>query len=175
MTDQSHIPTLDTARLRLRPFRITDTDRLLGIMEGEKVLQYFPPRPEALDRERVARLIQRQIDHWTELGYGWWAVEDRLSGDLLGWNGLQLITETGEVEIGYLLDRSSWGKGLATEGGQAAFRFAREKLRLSELVGITHPDNAASQNVLRKLGLTFTRVDTYFGMEVWRFAHTFEE
>jgi len=58
-----------------------------------------------------------------------------------------------DVEIGYLLKRSAWGNGYATEACTRLLKFAFEESPLTEIVAVTHPENAASQNVLRKSGL----------------------
>ena len=58
----------------------------------------------------------------------------------------------GEIEIGYLFKRSTWGKGVATEACQRLLRFAFEKTPLTEIVGVIEEGNAASENVLLKCG-----------------------
>ncbi len=163
------IPTLVTARLTLRPFTEADAGPLHRILNEEGILRYFP-RPDPPDLARVQRLIAGQIEHWAEHELGWWAVELRSTGELLGWNGLQYLPETQEVEVGYLLDKQHWGHGLATEGAQAALRFGAETLGLGSIVGIVHPENLASQRVLEKAGLTFVNEADYFGMHVRRYV-----
>jgi len=166
-----NIPTLTTPRLTLRPFTEADAEPLHRILNEGGILRYFP-RPEPPDLARVERLIAGQLRHWEEHGLGWWAVELRSTGELLGWNGLQYLPDTEEVEVGYLLSRRHWGQGLATEGAQAALRFGVETLRLGSIVGIVHPENIASQRVLAKAGLTFINEADYFGMHVRRYVTT---
>lgn len=119
--------------------------------------------------ERVVRLIQRQLDHWVEHGYGWWAVEFGTSNELIGWSGLQYLPETGEIEIGYLLAKPYWGQGLATEGGQVGMEFGFQQLHIPTIIGIVHPENIASQKVLEKLGLVFQEESQYFGMDCYKY------
>jgi ribosomal-protein-alanine N-acetyltransferase len=71
-----HIPTTETARLVLRPFREEDAAPLHRILSEENVLRYFP-NPSPPTRDRVERLIATQLEHWTQHGYGWWAVAPR--------------------------------------------------------------------------------------------------
>ena len=163
------IPTLTTSRLSLRPFSEADAEPLHRILTQDEILRYFP-RPEPPDLARVERLIDGQLQHWDKHGLGWWAVELADTGELLGWNGLQYLPETKEVEVGYLLSRRHWGQGLATEGAQAALRFGFETLGLSCIVGVVHPANVASQRVLEKTGLTFVNEAEYFGMHVYRYV-----
>ena len=163
------IPKITTERLVLRAFTHKDALTLFDILQVEGVLRYFPD-PIPPSRERVERFIERQLAHWEEHGFGWWAVVPQGGEELIGWNGLQFIPETDEIELGYLLSKPFWGQGLAVEGGQAALEFGFETLGLERIIGLVHPDNIASQRVLEKLGMTFTNQASYFGMQVYRYA-----
>jgi RimJ/RimL family protein N-acetyltransferase len=163
------IPTLTTTRLTLRPFTAADVDPLHHILCEKGVLRYFP-KPDPPARERVERLIAHQLEHWEKHGYGWWAVELRSQSGLIGWNGLQFLPETGEVEVGYLLAKALWGQGLATEGARASVQYGFEQLGLETIVGIVHPDNVASRHVLEKVGMAFTHRARYFGMGCFHYA-----
>lgn len=156
-------PTIATSRLILRPFTSEDTDALHQILSVPGVLIYFPS-PDPPERDRVEKLIERQIKHWEDFGYGWWAVERLADKKLLGWSGLQYLPETNEIEIGYLLGKPFWGTGLATESAQEGISYGFESLGLQEIVGIVHPENLGSQRVLEKIGLHFIREAEYFGM-----------
>ncbi len=163
------IPTLTTARLTLRAFTEADIDPLQRILSEEGILHYFP-RTDPPAHDRVERLIAHQLRQWEEHGYGWWAVELRSQNGLIGWNGLQFLPETGETEVGYLLGKPSWGQGLATEGARASLQYGFKHLGLKTIIGITHPENNASQRVLEKLGLSLTGPARYFDMDCFRFA-----
>lgn len=162
------IPKIKTTRLILRPFRLQDADPLHQILSIPGVLEYFPD-PEPPDLERVKKLVLRQIDHWSEYGYGWWAVEPNGKDELIGWSGLQYLPETDEIEIGYLLSKPYWGKGLATESAFAGLDYGFNTLNISEIVGIVHPENIASRRVLEKLGLKYQEEAIYFGMTCFRY------
>ena len=133
------------------------------------MLQYFP-NSDAPSLDGVQRWIQTQLDHWTEHGFGWWAValQDDPEHHIAGWNGLQYLPETDEIEIGFLLWKSLWAQGLTTEAAQAGLRFGFESCKLTAIMAVTHPDNRASQWVLEKLGMTYTGRTEYFGMAVSR-------
>ena len=166
---QPTIPTIHIARLTLRGFTLADAEPLFRITNEPDMMQYFP-NPNPPDRERVERLIVRQLEHWQSHRYGWWAVAWPADGCLLGWCGLQYLPETDEVEVGYLLERPVWGQGLATEAATATVNFGFSHFPLQELIGITHPANLASQRVLEKAGLGFTQATRYFTMACYRFA-----
>ncbi len=163
------IPTVTTPRLTLRPFEATDAEPVYRILLQENIPQYFPPStPPTL--EKAKRLIERQLAHWEEHGLGWWAVQPRDGDTLIGWNGLQYLPETGEVEVGYLLSKDTWGKGYATEGARAGLQFGFETLGLTTIIGLVHPDNVASQRVLLKCGMAFLVEAEYFGMTLRKYA-----
>lgn len=164
------IPTIETKRLRLRPFSIpADNLPLYHLMNGEDVMRYFPGSPTP-SMEQVARLLTRKIEHWQQHGYGWWAVQLKIDKTLIGWCGLQYLPETDETEVGYLLGRDYWGRGLATEAARASLDWGFANLSLTTIIGITHPDNKASQRVLEKCGLAFVRNDRYFDMDCFVFT-----
>jgi len=169
MSSNIQIPEILTSRLRLRAFVPEDAQPLYSILQQDDILKYFPnPQPPEMDR--VERLIQRQIENWETYSYGWWAVVPYGQENLVGWNGLQYLPETNEVEVGYLLSKPFWGNGLATDGAQAALEFGFATLDLEEIIGLVHPENIASQRVLEKSGLIFTNRAEYFGMELMRYC-----
>jgi ribosomal-protein-alanine N-acetyltransferase len=161
--------TITTPRLTLHPFVLADTIPLHRILNQPNILQYYP-NPAPPDMQRVKKIIERQQSHWAEHGYGWWAVVPHGGTELIGWNGLQYLPETDEVEVGYLLSKSFWGCGYATEGAKASIQFGVENFKFEEIIGITHPKNTASQNVLKKCGMHFTGEARYFDMQVHRFS-----
>jgi len=168
MTSSNHFSTLFTPRLTLRPFTLADVTRLHSIMNEPDIMQYFPNTAQP-EMERVQALIDRQLMQYEKYNLGWWAVVSQEGADLIGWNGLQYLPETDEVEVGYLLSRQFWGRGYATEGARATLQFGFETLGLGQIIGLTHPDNKASQNVLLKCGLEYMEKKEYFGMRVNRY------
>jgi len=159
---------LTTPRLTLRPFRTDDAPALFAILQEPDIMQYFPT-PGTPDMARVERIIASQINAWETYGRTFWATEWRATGELIGWCGLQFLPQTQETEVGYLLARPFWGQGIATEGARRSVSYGFGDLSLDAIIGITHPANTASQNVLRKAGLTFTGPAQYFGMDCFRF------
>jgi RimJ/RimL family protein N-acetyltransferase len=159
---------ITTPRLTLRQFTLADVDPLHKILHQKDILRYFPG-PGAPTTEKVEKLINTQIQHWEDHGYGWWALESRDEPGLGGWMGLQYLPETNETEVGYLLSRALWGRGLATDGSIASLKFGFENFPFESLIGIVHPENIASQRVLEKSGLIFTQQTEYFGMDCYHY------
>lgn len=158
---------LHTARLTLRPFSSDDADDLLAIISAKGVLDYFPPGPPP-SIEMAVRMIERVNADWETVGYGLWAVEH--SGALVGRAGLQLIAETGETEVDFIIDPRHWGMGLATEAAKASLQYGFQALGLREIIGLAHRDNHASRRVLVKIGMVGEGTARYFGIEVERYS-----
>lgn len=162
-------PTIITSRLVLRPLTEADIDPLHRIFGEEGMLRYFPvTAPPA--RERIARMVLGQREHWEQHGYGLWAVTSHGTGELMGRSGLQYLPETSETEIDFVLGKRFWGQGFATEAGRAGLRYGFEEFGLECIVGIVHPGNLASQRVLEKLGMQRESRAQYFGMDCYRYV-----
>ncbi len=163
------IPSVNTPRLLLRAFSDEDADAFHRILCGRDVLRYFP-KTDPPPRERVGNMIRSVLRHWEERGCGLWAVTLRETGELTGRCGLQRIEETGETELDVILGTAYWGRGYATEACRAGLRFGAATLRPEEIVGIVHPENAASRRLVEKLGFTLTGRARYFEMDCVRYA-----
>jgi ribosomal-protein-alanine N-acetyltransferase len=162
------VPTLRTPRLLLRPWTPQDAPTLLEILQEPDIFKYFPPSPPPT-LEGVQRYVSHHLAHWQERGYGHWAVADQPGGRPAGWCGLEYLPETGETEVAYLLSRSVWGRGYATEAARAALRFGFQEAGLEGIIGLVHQGNLASIRVLEKCGLRFVDRKVYFGMELCRY------
>ena len=162
------IPTLETPHTRLRPFRLGDVNALFQLANQKDIFRYFP-NPAPWSHAQTERFIQSQLAHWERHGFGWWAVESGDHPELIGWNGLQHLPETGEVEVGYLISQAFQGRGWTTEGVLASLRFGFEQHALQSIIAIIHPDNTASQRVAAKCGLARLERTTYFGMDCFRY------
>jgi RimJ/RimL family protein N-acetyltransferase len=162
------VPTLYTARLTLRAFQPEDLEPLHAILSEEETIRHLP-NSKPWPKEMVQRWIDTHHKHWRERQFGWWAVAGRETGELLGWCGLGYLDETDETEVLYLLKKSHWGKGLATEAAQRSVAYGFQVLGLQELVGLVYTENLASQRVLEKCGLVFSNEAHYFGVDLWRY------
>lgn len=83
------------------------------------------------------------------------SLEERSSGELIGFSGLIPCRALGadDLELGFVLARSAWGKGYATEIGLAQIDFGFNRLGRRRLLALVDPANSGSIHVLRKLGM----------------------
>jgi RimJ/RimL family protein N-acetyltransferase len=118
------------------------------------------------DRAATAAYLARNLQHWTDCGFGLWILRDAAENRIAGRAVLRhlLLEGSDEVELGYGFYPEFWGRGLATEIGTALLHFGRDTLGLPSLVAITRPANVASQRVLTKVGLVYEREVSHEGI-----------
>ncbi|MBN2549829.1 MAG: GNAT family N-acetyltransferase [Anaerolineales bacterium] len=156
---------VQTPHLTLRPLEPADADALHRIYQSEGVLRYFPnPSPPPL--EKVQRFIAGQLAHWEKFGYGNWGILPAGETEIIGWAGLQYLPELEETEVGFLLDRPFWGKGIATEAALFSLDFGFERFDLAHIIALVHPENPASRRVIEKCGMTYVDTLSLWGMEL---------
>ncbi len=159
---------LQTPRLTLRPLVAEDAEALYCIYQTADVLKYFPnPVPPPL--EKVQRFITNDQAHWDIYEYGNWGIVPQGEKQIIGWAGLQFVSELHETEVGYLLAQPFWGKGLATEAALASLQFGFEQCEIDHLIGLVHPENLASQHVLKKCGMTYRETIQLWGIDLLKY------
>lgn len=147
-------PTLDTARLRLRPFQPSDApavQRLAGDPAIAATTLHMPhPYPDGAAEAWIAT----HADGWSQRANVTFAITDRREGAVLGAISLMDIRR-GVAELGYWIGVAYWGQGVCTEAGVALITFAGSGLPLQRLIARHIADNPASGRVLQKLGFDY--------------------
>lgn len=181
--------TFDSERLKLRPLEESDLDMVIEQWTDPDVTRYVAERtysPEELAEEMP--VITRRCAGGC---IGIWCVIDKATGEKLGsaillpmpvelddtdWD---LVTgddiPPGDIEIGYVLKRSAWGRGVATEACRRLLRFAFEETPLQVLVATIDPANHASRRVLEKCGLIHQGLVRAYADDIPGFRITREE
>jgi [ribosomal protein S5]-alanine N-acetyltransferase len=155
-----------TPRLALSEITRHHGHELFELDADPRVMQYIGSGRTST-REQVDDAMRRLPRAYALYpGLGTWRATRRNNHDFVGWFALKYIPGTAEVEVGYRLRYGAWGKGYATEGARALVRYGLDDLGLYRIVGVTHPDNAASQHVLVKAGLADAGWGHYYSRPV---------
>lgn len=147
-------PTLETARLILRPPIAEDFDAWAAFVADEEAGRYLggaQPRPVAW------RGMCTMTGAWTVAGFSMFSVVEKSSGDWVGRLGPWAPEGWPGTEVGWGIAREHWGKGYAPEGATAAIDWAFDQLGWTEVIHTIDPGNVNSQNVARRLGSTILR------------------
>jgi RimJ/RimL family protein N-acetyltransferase len=159
-------PWLLTARLALWEITRHHGNELYELDADPRVMQYIGAG-SASTREQVDEVMRRlPLAYALYPGLGTWRATRRDNGDFIGWFALKYIPGTAEIEVGYRLRHGAWGSGYATEGARALVAYGLDDLGLHRIVGVTHPDNAASRQVLLKAGLADIGWGHYYSRRV---------
>ena len=159
---------LHSQRLLLRPLEASDADIQVAIDTDPDVMKYVArPLTEAEAVRDMPKYVRRcaggcigiggLVDSSTKEKVGTACLlpmpieEEDTDWDLVTGDDLPGC----EIEVGYMLRKSAWGKGYATETCFRLLRFAFEDSPLGEVVAVTDPDNAASRRVIEKCGLVY--------------------
>ena len=148
----SMVPVLQTARLTLRGLKESDVNEIY-MLRSDDVVNRFVDRQRAAGPADALAFI-RKIEFLTSNRQTfYWGLtlkdNDSLIGTITLWN---FNKEKNIAELGYELLPQYHRKGYMREALQTVIRFAFADLRLAAIEGWTHPDNAASTNVLKALG-----------------------
>jgi len=110
-----------------------------------------------LTREGLDAMLDRVEAHFARHGWGYWALEERSRGALIGMCGLMHVEWqvffTPAIEIGWRLSAPWQGKGLAREAAEAVLDAAFGSLGLARVVSFTAPANRASWGLMERLGM----------------------
>lgn len=150
-------------------YRREDLESVYSLLSDSDVTRYFPDY-YTIDKDSVLSSMPRRLERWRKYHVGQLGVFEKKQNELIGYCGLQPLDQTTEIEIYYGFYKRFWGRGLATEAAAAVLRYAFEQVKLPRVAGITHPNNAESQKVLQKLGMTQGANDCYYGLEACCFA-----
>ena len=160
---------MDTARLVLRPPEPHDFDAFFELHEDPEVLRHIPSSARG-NRVAAWRTFAQVLGHWQIRGYGQWTVIEKASGEVIGRVGLWFPDGAPAIELGWIIRRSRWNNGFATEAAQAAGRYGLETVGARRLVSIIQPDNLASIRVAEKIGERLERTDVQNGATVLVYA-----
>lgn len=143
---------IETPRLRLRQWKPEDYDAIANYYSDEANAQYVGGKKDAEHAWRHFALI---IGHWVLKGFGYWALEEKTSGQFVGSVGLWQSPTWPELELGYWLVPAYQGKGYASEACRNAIEFAKHRLKAPSLVSYIDPANGPSIRLAERLGARY--------------------
>jgi RimJ/RimL family protein N-acetyltransferase len=153
------IPTLETERLRLRPFTFDDEAAVFTLVSDPEVARFVRFEAHRTPAETRA-FFELVIEHYRRGDPFAWAIERREDGRLIGSCGF--VSEAGErksAEIGYWLGKPYWGKAYAVEAARVLVRYGFEQMGLERVEAKCFLENRAGQRVIEKLGMKFEGAD----------------
>ncbi len=149
---------LETERLGFRQWRTTDLPLAEGLWCDPAVMGYIggPLKPAGAQAR-----MRLEVQHQQRLGYQYWPIFQRATGEHVGCCGLRpplalYEAEPGVLEIGAHIAKAFWSGRYGEEAARAVIRLAFGQLGVPALVAGHHPENDASRSLLLRLGFRWT-------------------
>jgi RimJ/RimL family protein N-acetyltransferase len=163
-----HIPVVETERLILRAHQLSDFEAYVALWRDPVVTRYIGGRARTREESWVRFL--RHAGMWHHIGFGFWVIEEKRSGQLIGEAGFHDLLRDiqpsleGTLEAGWSLLPHVHGKGYASEAIRAMLGWAAANHPDKAITCFIDPDNPASIRVAEKCGFV-ARVRTAYGGE----------
>lgn len=125
------------------------------VVEKKQVTLTEAPGNLELARRKTTALI----DHWESKRFGLWTVVEKSTGQVIGCVGLQEWKRWPGVELAWVIHRSRWNQGFASEAALAAVEWAWANTNIDHLISIINADDKRSMRVATKVGERFERAD----------------
>ncbi|CAN5794176.1 hypothetical protein BH11MYX4_BH11MYX4_07650 [soil metagenome] len=161
------IPRISTDRLLLRELRRADFDRFAENSADPEATTFLSG---VSDRRSAWRVYLSATGAWVLDGKGWWAIELRATGEMVGTVGVFVRETAPDHEIGWTVFREHWRKGYAAEAARAALEHAVVHYGAKRVIAFIDPRNVASIGVAEKLGMTYDGVTDFYGEPTSRYA-----
>lgn len=149
---------LETNRLSLRRFTLDDDVFIYELLNQPAWKRYIGDR--GIDSVPAARAYIETvlIAAYRRLGFGFFGMELKTSGALVGMCGLIKREALDDIDLGFALLSPFEGQGLAYEAAAATLAYGRDTLGLTRVVAITSLDNERSARLLERLGMRYERL-----------------
>ena len=151
----SHLPTLETDRLILRPMRMRDAQDLFAYAQDPEVSRHvlWETHTCLADSRQFLRGAIRQYRKGQPSSF---AITLKDSGRMIGTVGFMWINlDYHSAEVGYSLSRAYWNQGIMTEALRAVIAFGFDTLRLNRIEAQHETDNPASGRVMAHVGMQY--------------------
>ena len=160
------VPVIETARLRLRSFRADDFAAQMAMLGDPEVVRFLGG---PVEREDAWRRSLGGVGSWSVLGYGYWVVEPREGGGMIGHVGYSepkrdiAPSLEGLPEMGWVFASEAGGQGYASEAVEAGLAWAEAALPPVEITAIIAPGNVRSIRLAEKFGFIRAEETLYKG------------
>ena len=159
--------TIETERLILRKFKISDDEAMLKYWIADEKIQSLYSEPVYTTKAEVDELLEKYINSYQKNDYYRWAIIEKNSGECIGQIAYFLVdSKNNFAEIEYCIGSDFQCKGYATEATKAVIQYGLDKINLHKVQICTKTINKPSKRVIEKCGFTYEgTLRDYFYMD----------
>jgi ribosomal-protein-alanine N-acetyltransferase len=150
------LPEFRTERLLLRKLSPDDAREVFAYASDPEVARHTTWEAHR-SVEESGEFLEKVAERYRLGSHASWGVVHEESGRLIGTCGFDSswAPAHNRAELGYVLSREFWGRGIMPEAARAVIGFGFEQMGLNKVVARCLVENTASERVMRKLGMTF--------------------
>ncbi len=159
---------LETERLYLRELSDEDASFIHKLHNDTDVMKYISSKSDKeVTFKECQGFISKCKDYYiNHKGMGIWATIAKSDNAFIGWTTLKDLDNSETIELGYRYLKKHWGKGYATEASKALLDYGFNILGLSSISAVAMPQNTASINVMKKIGMKYDGIKNFYNTDV---------
>lgn len=154
---------IETERLQMRKFTGDDLEWLIEMRSDPDVNRYLGG-PNMQNPNAVTKRMQFYRECYEKFGFGQCAILWKRTGERIGSAGLQPLENTGEIEVGYSLEKRFWRMGIGHECARAWLEYGFKEAGLQRIVAVADPANTGSWRIMEKCGMSYEKTEEFYGM-----------
>ena len=148
---------IETKRLRIRKLTLNDASFFYELVNDPDWIRFIGDRNVQTLQDAEDYLTNRIFKAYKDWGFGFYAVVNKKSDDLVGISGFVKRDELEHVDVGFAFLPKGRGQGFAYESTQALMNYGQETLNFTTVLAIANNDNERSHSLLKKLGFQFDK------------------
>ena len=152
-TPEDTRPQFDTVRMNLRPFQMDDEAEVYRICKEKEIAAFTSTIPHPYPREQAEHWIKQHPENWRQGKSIVFALCLKENDRVIGSMGLTFCERDQNAELGYVVEKESWGKGYCTEAATGVLQYAFDSLALHKVHAHHMVNNPGSGRVLEKIGM----------------------
>jgi RimJ/RimL family protein N-acetyltransferase len=145
--------TIETNRLLLRKFKLTDADKVTDVCNNYNIFINTLSLPYPYTKDSAITWIECHEENFENDKFYEFAICDKLTGELYGSMALSNNKKYKNGELAYMIGEPYWNKGFGTEAAQAMIRWAFDHKSYHKVYARYFVSNPASGRIMEKVGM----------------------
>lgn len=166
MLNHTGTQNIETERLLLRKFKLDDAQQMFdNWTKDPENVEYisFSAHKEVRD---TYKFLEKWIDKYKNKDSYIWCITLKDTGEVIGSvDVIEIIEFRSTCEIGYVISKKYWNKGIMTEALKAVIAYLLSKVGFNRIQLRHMTDNPASGRVMQKCGMKFEGILRQYGVK----------
>lgn len=148
-------PNLESERLILRPFKLTDANLVRYLAGNTKIAETTLNIPHPYEDGMAETWIGSHGESFNDGKSATYAITKKDTGELIGAIGIMINPNHRKGELGYWIGLPFWGNGYCTEASRIIIDYGFKELLLNKICAKALVGNIRSWTVMEKAGMIY--------------------